>query len=87
MGHVGHQFHVSKFRVSMLAMLAMLAMLSCVFNWWPRVGYVGSCWQSKTQKRAVLLKKEAFFEFVGYAQANEYAGFKNPPLKPAWIKG
>jgi hypothetical protein len=48
---------------------------------------VGSCWQSKPRKRAVLLKKEAFFEFVGYAQANEHAGFKTPPLKPAWIKG
>jgi hypothetical protein len=82
--------------LAMLAMLSpvrsrsVLAMLSPVQSRWPRFARgrrVGSCWQSKPRKRAVLLKKEAFFEFVGYAQANEYAGFKNPPLKPAWIKG
>jgi hypothetical protein len=32
-----------------------------------------------------LLKKEAIFEIVGYVRANEYAGFQNPPLKPACL--
>ena len=49
------------------------------------VGHVGHCFLVAATFGHVL-KKEAFFRFVGHVLVNVYAGFQRVPLQPAWNK-